>query len=637
MKTKSGEIGKRVGRKKRKGRKYFDFAFKLRIVKLYLEESIPKKIIIQESGISPVSLDRWIGQYRKKGEFGLQSTMPSRPGKSIPGPVRERIIKLKQDDPNRGVRFISSLLQRFSLLKASPETVRKTLHEEKLITPEPKKRHIPRNKKQLRFFERATPNQMWQSDIFTFFLNGSRVYLIGFMDDNSRFMTTHGLYWSQTAENVVETYRKGIGEYGPPKEMLTDNGRQYVAWRGTGKFPKELQKNGVHHIRSTPHHPMTLGKIERFWKTIHEDFIGRAQFASFDEAQERIRLWIQYYNHQRPHQSLEGLCPADRYFKLAAELQKTIEAGIKGNLLEMALHGKPKEPFYMVGRMGGKSVVMREEKGTFQVSVESHDAREIKGVEYLLPGESTIHTTEKNHGEAIEAGEAGKNSRQAAETHVPLLECCREMPGGAVDMDRAAETDGDMSGVTGELGHTESVGEAGVGRNAACAGTADEAGTEGPGVGQAVTVVAGAKRSSVGDITGRPLGRAFAEAAGDTEPERIENIAEGVLHGAEDAGGSGAAAGVGDFSCAERRDNGTGGSESSGHIAEDVLRVGTAGTGGNGGCAGEPFCRQTCGAEGYREGNAAGTGQRPGATAVCDGEVIGSTGDTLTVQTAEGC
>jgi hypothetical protein len=41
---------------------------------------------------------------------------------------------------------------------------------------------------------------------------------------------------------------------------------------------------------------MTLGKIERFWKTIWEEFLERAQFDSFESAGERVRLWVKYYN-----------------------------------------------------------------------------------------------------------------------------------------------------------------------------------------------------------------------------------------------------------------------------------------------------------------------------------------------------
>jgi transposase InsO family protein len=139
--------------------------------------------------------------------------------------------------------------------------VRKTLHREGLM-PKTKKK-TPRNPPKPRFFERSTPNQLWQSDIFTFHLGGKNAYLIGFVDDYSRYVVGLGLYRSQTAEHVLEVYRRAVAEYGVPKEMLTDHGRQYANWRGKTRFQKEMEKDRVQHLMSRPHHPMTLGKVER--------------------------------------------------------------------------------------------------------------------------------------------------------------------------------------------------------------------------------------------------------------------------------------------------------------------------------------------------------------------------------------
>jgi hypothetical protein len=183
-----------------------------------------------------------------------------------------------------------------------------------------------------------------------------------------------GLFRSQTTVNVLEVYRGAAAEYGVPKEMLTDNGRQYATWRGKSKFQLELQKDRIHHIRSTPHYPMTLGKIERFWKTIWDEFLVRAQFEDFESARERIRLWIKYYNHKRPHQGIGGLCPADRFFEIQNELRQVIEKGVEENILEQALRGQPRLPFYMVGRMGDQSVVIRAEKGRVRMTVDAENS-----------------------------------------------------------------------------------------------------------------------------------------------------------------------------------------------------------------------------------------------------------------------
>ena len=62
----------------------------------------------------------------------------------------------------------------------------------------------PRNPPKPRFFERSTPNQLWQTDIFTFRLGGKNAYLIGFIDDHSRYLVGLDLFCSQTAEHVLE-------------------------------------------------------------------------------------------------------------------------------------------------------------------------------------------------------------------------------------------------------------------------------------------------------------------------------------------------------------------------------------------------------------------------------------------------
>jgi len=62
------------------------------------------------------------------------------------------------------------------------------------------------------------------------------------------------LFLSPTAAAVIEVYLVAMSEYHPPKEMLTDNGRQYTTWRGKSRFEAELQKDRVIHIKSRPQH-----------------------------------------------------------------------------------------------------------------------------------------------------------------------------------------------------------------------------------------------------------------------------------------------------------------------------------------------------------------------------------------------
>jgi transposase InsO family protein len=436
--------------------KRYGVDFKLQIVKKLIEESVPASVIQQECGVSGESIGRWVRDYQKFGEAGL-ATHRTGKGRRLPAPVRQKIIEIREANPFFGITRISQLLRRAFFLSASPETVRKTLRDSSLASPPHKK--LQRNITRPRFFERSTPNQLWQTDIFTFRLGGHYAYLIGYIDDYSRYITGLDLFRSQTGQSVIEVYRRAASEYNPPKEMLTDNGRQYTSWRGNTRFEGEMKKDKIHHIKSRPHHPMTLGKIERFWKTIYLEFLSRAQFASFEDAGDRIRQWVKYYNHKRPHQGIGGLCPADRYFEIQSELKKTIEQGIQENLLEMALRGKPKLPFYMVGRMEGQSVVLRAEKGKLRLSVDDEDDV-TQEVVYNLDDKGDTH---------------GQDQDRAEENHAELRSH-GEMPGSALDLDRAAETLGDLPGDAGAVDGAGPVAEACHGGDAAGLGTESEPG-----------------------------------------------------------------------------------------------------------------------------------------------------------------
>jgi transposase InsO family protein len=405
MKKKKRKAG---GDRKRSLKQAYPVEFRLRVVKIFLEEGYSAALISEQFGISSHSIQRWVRAYRRGGVDGL--TPKPRPGgkPSVKPEVKERVIAVKKAHPEYGARRITDVLKRFFLIPTSQSTVHKTLSEKGLVN---KAKHKPvRNPPKPRFFERARPNQMWQSDIMTFRLAGRNAYLIGFMDDYSRYITALGLYRSQTAEHVLETYRRGVAEYGVPKEMLTDNGRQYTNWRGKTRFEREMKKDRVKHIRSRPHHPMTLGKLERFWKSILGEFLQRAQFDSFEQAVERTAFWIKYYNHKRPHQGIGGLCPADRFFEIAHELKKTLQRGVEENALELALRGRPVDPFYMVGRMGGQSVVIRAEKGKVRMLVDEasqekelvYDARKDIHHEDNPANPQSIRPAAENNGRTVD-------------------------------------------------------------------------------------------------------------------------------------------------------------------------------------------------------------------------------------------
>jgi transposase InsO family protein len=551
----------------------YPFELKLRAVKLHLEEGFSLRSVSEELRLNKDTLWDWVKRYRDSGEEGLRHRLGRRSAKPKVAPaVKQKIVAIKQEHPGFGVKRIAEVLRRVFFLRASRETVRRTLHQQSLIAVEkPKTKRSPPKP---RFFERATPNQMWQSDIFTFPLGGKNAYLIGFMDDYSRYLVGCELFRSQSSENVLEVYRGAVAEYGAPKEVLTDQGRQYTNWRGKTRFELELQKDRVHHIKSRPHHPMTLGKIERFWKTIWGDFLLRAKFESFESARERVRLWVKHYNHQRPHQGIGGLCPAERFFEIHKELREVIERGIKDNLEELALRGEPKAPFYMVGRMGEESVVIRAEAGKLRLDIDRD--RNDRQVFYDNQGES-----HERNGEQRE-----KNGDPA--------QCGGQMPGGVVGVERAAKSVPSVQGVGHPWHGALHLAATGAGSDAAGVG-AQDAKRCGGGVSAEATESFTATSAQAGrqsSQTARAAGEDSATGQAASQTGLAERTAD------EQTGTDfGAAASRVDCGGQKWTDQRQGGGGAAGSIAQDLLQVGEAGASGDGGGAERSGERQTPGGD----------------------------------------
>ncbi len=336
-------------------------AQRLLLLDTWQRSQLPAGDFAELVGMSKHTLYAWKKRFDEAGPEGLLDRPRGGPrGSRLAEVTRRAIVMLKQANPDYGCERISALLVRGPGLAASPGAVGRVLLEAGYEpVAEPTHPHGEEPKR----FERAKPNQLWQTDLFTFLLKreNRRVYLVGFLDDHSRYVVSYGVHASASTALVIEALRAGIAAYGPPEEVLTDNGPQYVTWRGKSQMRRELEKLGIRHVVSKPKHPQTLGKVERFWGTLWKECVEGAVFHDVEDARRRVGLFIDYYNFQRPHSALEGLAPADRFFGAAPEVKQTLAARVAANARELARHGVPKAPFYLTGNAGGKAVSVHAE------------------------------------------------------------------------------------------------------------------------------------------------------------------------------------------------------------------------------------------------------------------------------------
>jgi transposase InsO family protein len=313
-------------------------------------------------GVSKHTLYAWKARFEAEGPGGLMDrARGGARGSRLPEATQRAIVMMKQGHPEWGVDRISALLARGPGLGASPGAVTRVLREagyEVEDTTRGGKHPQP-----VRRFERARPNELWQTDLFTFVLKrqNQRVWMVAFMDDHSRYVVAYALHASQSSWVVLEALRSGIASYGAPREVLTDNGAQYVTWRGTSRFARECQHRGIRQIVARPRHPETLGKVERFWGTLWRECLETAIFADLGDARLRIGHFIDWYNFQRPHQGIGDVVPADRFFGAESAVRKTLSERVAANALELARQGMAKPPLYVTGNVGGEAFAVHGE------------------------------------------------------------------------------------------------------------------------------------------------------------------------------------------------------------------------------------------------------------------------------------
>jgi len=422
----------------------FGIAEKLEIVQTR-QKGLSLSDVGKMYGVHPTMVSKWTRAYERNGIAGLEAGPKGRTRQFSPKvKAAEQIIQeVVKAEPDAGIGKIHGVLYRQGFLKMARETVRRLLQRNGI---EPHTVKLKRRNKpvKVRSFERACPNDLWQTDIMTFMLKGQyRVYLIGFMDDNSRFMVGWGLYRFQKADIVQEVFRAAIEKRGMPKEVLSDNGRQYHSWRGKSKFTDMLTKLGIRHIRSRPYHPQTCGKIESFWRNLYQECLTKVPLATFEEAEAKIGEYIEYYNFKRPHQGIGNLMPSDRYFGVAGQVKQIIAGNTAAVQEALPTAAGYTPPTYLVGNIGGKELRLVA-----------------KDAEVTLSSPITA-TEEKNNGEADKitesAGAAGADSagdRAAADGGQPV------QPGGGVEgivlpVDEAG-AGGGAAGVGGEASGSES-------------------------------------------------------------------------------------------------------------------------------------------------------------------------------------
>lgn len=262
-------------------------------------------------------------RFEREGLDGLRDRS-RRPGSvplATPVEVEDAIVRARKELADGGeYNGPFSIADRLAVQGVTPvpsrATIARILSRRGLVRPQPRKR--PRSS--YRRFQAGRPNEMWQSDWTGWHLsNGREVAIAGTLDDHSRLLV--GLQAGSgdgTGELVWAVMAAAIGAYGVPMSSLTDNGLCYTAQRRPDHKPAAFQVNlaalGCQSIASTPYHPQTCGKIERFWQTLKKWLRAReaahGPYHTLSALNKDLAIFAEHYNTRRGHRALNGKTPA---------------------------------------------------------------------------------------------------------------------------------------------------------------------------------------------------------------------------------------------------------------------------------------------------------------------------------------
>ena len=269
--------------------------------------------------ISRQTFYKWRRRFGQNGLAGLQeqSRRPNSSPGQTPAAVEEAVLRqrkqLLEQGLDHGPQSIVWTLAGDEIAVPSRSTVSRILTRHGLIVAQPQKRPKSATKR----FCFSRPNECWQSDWTGWSLtDGAVAAIAGTLDDHSRYVPALRAAGGQgTAELVWSTMLAGITECGIPAMSLADNGMVYTGRLHAfeAAFEANLRALGTHTINSTPSHPQTCGKIERFWQTLKKWLRARPAPVDVEELNALLDQFRDFYNHHRPHRALRGATPAEAF------------------------------------------------------------------------------------------------------------------------------------------------------------------------------------------------------------------------------------------------------------------------------------------------------------------------------------
>jgi transposase InsO family protein len=269
--------------------------------------------VCRRRGISRETFYLYRRRFGEEGIAGLEprSRRPHVSPKRIDPLLEAEICELRRAHPRWGARRSRAELRRAGIEAPATSTVHQVLRRHQLVSPQP-----PRKLRASKRFERECSNDLWQIDATqTVLADDGEAWIVDCLDDHARLLLCALACSSPTGEAAWACFSTAAACYGLPRQCLSDNGAIFTG-RLLGvevAFERRLQDAGVELITARPYHPQTLGKLERFHRTLKEWLREEGPARDLAALQALIDRFRTHYNEERPHQGIADQTPAERY------------------------------------------------------------------------------------------------------------------------------------------------------------------------------------------------------------------------------------------------------------------------------------------------------------------------------------
>lgn len=257
---------------------------------------------------------KFINRYKEEGFQGLygRSKRPKNNPNTTSQDIEQLILDLRDKHPAWGGRKLKRRLENMGYTRLpAASTIASILRRNGRISDEESKKH-----KTWQYFEAEKPNDLWQMDFKGHFpVREGRCHPLTILDDHSRYAIGIRACENERKNTVEQHLIEIFQRYGMPYAILVDNGAPWghASQSQHTKLTVWLMCLRIEVIHSRPNHPQTLGKDERFHRTMRAEVVSRCIDRPISDCQKMFDQWRIIYNAERPHEALKMEVPSSIY------------------------------------------------------------------------------------------------------------------------------------------------------------------------------------------------------------------------------------------------------------------------------------------------------------------------------------